>query len=85
MHSAVHVCTDTLFLGGEPRQALHISSIITQRSLVHSFATLCLLSFVICYILCSAGMNGYWTPKNMSWSQMPQESRSEAVPRDILL
>ena len=68
IHSAVRACTDTLFLGGEPRQALHISSIITQRCLVHSPATLCLLSFVICYILCSVGMNEYWTPKNMSQS-----------------
>lgn len=54
---------DTLFLGGELRQALHISSIITQPCLVHNLATLCLLSFVICYILRSVGMNGYWTPK----------------------
>lgn len=83
IHSAVRACTDTLFLGGEPRQALHISSIITQRCLVHSLATLCLLSFVVCYILCSVGMNGYWTPKNVSRSQMPQESSSEAVPRDF--
>lgn len=81
----MHACTDTLFLGGEPRQALHISSIITQCWLVHSLTTPCLLSFVICYILCSVGMNGYWTPKNVSRSQMPQESRTEAVPRDILL
>ena len=78
IHRAARACTDTLFLGGEPRQALHISSIITQRCLVHSLATLCLLSFVICYILRSVGMNGYWTPKNVSRSQMPQESRSEA-------
>lgn len=79
IHSAARACTDTLFLGGEPRQALHISSIITQPCLVHSLATLCLLSFVICYILRSAGMNGYWTrTKNVSRSQMPQESRSEA-------
>lgn len=85
IHSAVRACTDTLFLGGEPRQALHISSIITQPCLVHSLATLCLLSFVICYILCSVGMNGYWTPKNVSRSQMPRESRSEAVQRRFTL
>lgn len=78
IHSAARACTDTLFLGGEPRQTLHISSIITQPCLVHSLATLRLLSFVICYILCSVGMNGSWTLKNVSRSEMLQESRSEA-------
>lgn len=78
MQSSARMHGHTLPGWREPRQALHISSIITQRCLVHSLATLCLLSFVICYIPCSAGMNGCWTPKNVPRSQMPQESRSEA-------
>lgn len=75
---------DTLLLGGEPRQALHISSIITQLRLVHNLATLCLLLFVVCYILCSAGMTGGWTAKTVSWSYMPQDSRLEAGDKDAL-
>ncbi|CAB1458648.1 unnamed protein product [Pleuronectes platessa] len=71
--------------GWRAQAALHISSIITQRCLVHSLATLCLLSFVICCILHSAGTNGHWSPKYVSQSQMPQESRSEAAPRDVSL
>lgn len=56
--------------GWRAQAALHISSIITQRCLVHSLATLCLFSFVICYILRSVGINGYSTPKKVSQSQM---------------
>lgn len=77
----MRACTDTLFLGGEPRQALHISSIITQPCLVHSLTTLCLLSFVISYILYSVGMNG--ESNHVSRSQKPQVSTE--THRDILL
>lgn len=47
-----------------------------SHCLVQSLATVCLLSFVICFILRSVEINEYWT---VSVSRIPQQRRSETL------